>query len=56
MLARETRGDAEPRQPHAAACPVHQDICRFDVLMDKASLVHLAKRPREGDRDAQEMR
>src|SRR3984957_14473467 len=56
MLARRTRGNAEPRQPHAAACRVHQDICWFDVLMDKASLVHLAERPREGDRDAQEIR
>ena len=56
VLARQTRGDAEPRQPHAAACRVHQDICRLDVLMNKAARVHLAERPREGDRDAQEMR
>ena len=56
MLARQTRGDAEPRQPHAAACRVHQDICRLDVLMDKASLMHPAERARERDRDAQEMR
>jgi hypothetical protein len=56
VLARQTRGDAEPRQPHATACRVHQDICRFDVLMDQASLMHLAERARERDRDAQEMR
>jgi hypothetical protein len=56
MLARQTRGTAEPRQPHAAARRVHQDICRLDVLMDKASLMHSAERPREWDRDAQEMR
>ena len=56
VLARQTRGNAEPRQPHAAACRVHQDICRLDVLMDQASLMHLAERPRERDRDAQEMR
>src|ERR1700688_4984077 len=56
MLARQTRGNAEPRQPHAAACRVHQDICRLDVLMDKASLMHSAERRRERDRDAQEIR
>src|SRR6267154_2591055 len=55
-LAWQTRGNAEPYQPHAAACRVHQDICRLDVLMDKASLMHLAERARERDRDAQEMR
>ena len=56
VLARQTRGNAEPRQPHAAACRVHQDICRLDVLVDQASLMHSAERPRERDRDAQEMR
>ncbi len=56
MLARQTRGDAEPRQPHAAACCVHQDICGLDVLMDKAALMHSAERSRERDRDAQELR
>src|SRR6266404_7040763 len=55
MLARQTRGNAEPRQPNPAAYLVHQDICRLDVLMDQASLMHLAERPRERDRDAQEM-
>ena len=39
-----------------AACRVHQDICRLDVLMDKASLMHVTECPRERDRDAQEMR
>jgi hypothetical protein len=56
MLARQTRGNAKPCQPQAAACRVRQDICRLDVLMDKASLMHPAERPRERDRDAQEMR
>ncbi len=56
VLARQTRGDAEARQPHAAGCRVHQDICRLDVLVDEASLMHLAERPRERDRDAQELR
>src|ERR1700680_1251843 len=56
MLARQTRGNAEPRQPYATACRVHQDICRLDVLMDKTSLMHMAQRPRERDRDVQEMR
>jgi hypothetical protein len=55
-LARQTRGNAEPRQPHAAASRVHQDICRLDVLTDEASFMHLAERRRERDRDAQEMR
>jgi hypothetical protein len=56
MLAWQTRCDAEPRQPHAAACPVHQYICRLDVLLDQASLMHLAECTRKWDRDAQEMR
>jgi hypothetical protein len=48
------RDNAEPRQPHAAACRIHHEICRLDVLMDKASLTYLAKRPRKSDRDPQE--
>src|SRR6202040_2210774 len=56
MLAWQTRGNAEPRQPRAAACRVHQYIGRLDVLMDETSLMHPAERPRERDRDAQEMR
>jgi hypothetical protein len=56
VLARQTRGDAEPRQPHVAACRVDQDVCRLDVLVDQASLMHLSERPRKRDRDAQEMR
>jgi hypothetical protein len=55
-LARQTRGNAESRQPYAAACYVHQNICRLDVLMDQASRMHLAERPRKRERDAQEMR
>ena len=55
-LARQTRGDAETRQPDAAACRVHEDIGRLDVLVDEASRMHLAERGRERDRDAQEMR
>src|SRR5258705_357533 len=44
------------RSSSGAACRVHQDICRLDVLVDKASLMHVAQRPGERDRDAQEMR
>jgi hypothetical protein len=56
-LTRGRRGrNAEPRQPHAAACSVHQNICRLDVLMDKASLMHSAERPRKRHRDAQKLR
>jgi hypothetical protein len=52
-LARQTRGNAGPRQPRAAACRVHQDICRLDVPMDKAMLMHMVERPpREGSRCA----
>src|ERR1700722_20028730 len=51
MLARETRGYAEPGQPYAAACRIHQDIRRLDILMDEAALVYMAQRPRQGDRD-----
>src|ERR1700688_1198311 len=56
MLARQTRGNANPRQPHAAACLVDQNICRLDVLVDEAVLMHFAKRPRKRDRDTQEKR
>ena len=56
VLARQTRGNAESRQPHAAARRVHQDVCRLDVPMDKAALMHMAERPRKRERDAQEMR
>ena len=56
MLARQTRGNAEARQPHAAACLVDQNICRLDVLMDQTSVMHLAERRRNRDRDAQERR
>ncbi len=34
---------------------VHQHICRLDVLVDEATLMHMAERPRERDRDAQEL-
>jgi hypothetical protein len=54
VLARQMRSNAETGQPDAAAFPVHQDIFRFDVLMDQASLVHLAERSGEPDRDSQE--
>jgi len=43
MLARQL-GNAEPRQPNAAACRVRQIFAGFDVLMDKASLMHMAER------------
>src|SRR6202011_1821114 len=56
VLAWQTRGSAEPRQPHAAACRIHQDISWLNVLMDEATLMHMANRPRKRDRDTQEMR
>ena len=40
MLARQTRGDAEAGEPDAAACDVHQDVGRLDVLVDQISLMH----------------
>ena len=55
-LARQTRGNAKPRQPHAATCRVHQDIGRLDVLMDETPLMYAAQRRCKRDRDAQEMR
>src|SRR3954470_19431110 len=55
MLTRQTRRNAKPRQPYAAACRFHQDICRLDVLMDEATLMHMAERARQRDRDAQEL-
>ena len=45
MLARQTRGNAEPRQPHAAACRVHQDVGRLEVAVDDAVLVGVLHRP-----------
>ena len=56
MLARQTRGDAEAGEPDAAACDVHQDVGRLDVLVDQPAQVHLADCGRERDRDAQELR
>lgn len=56
LLARQTRGHAEPRQPHAAGCRIHQDICRLDVLMNEATLMHMADRTSERDRYVQETR
>jgi hypothetical protein len=35
---------------------VHQDICRLDILVNQASLMHLAERRRQRNRDVQEMR
>ena len=56
MLAGQPGGNAEPGEPGAAACHVHQDIRRLDVFMDKTSLMHSAERTRERDRDVQEFR
>jgi hypothetical protein len=55
-LARQKRSNAEPRQPRAAVCSIHQDIRRLDVLMNETSLMHAAQRPRQTDRDVQKMR
>jgi len=51
-LARQTRGNAEPRHPHTTPCCIHQEIGWLDVLVDKASLMHPAQHPRERDRNA----
>ena len=56
MLARQTGRNAEAREPDAAPGRVHQDVCRLDVLMNKAALMHSANCIRERDRDAQEFR
>ena len=55
-LARQTRRDAEAREPDAAGCRVDQDIGRLDVLVDEALPVHLAECGRERDRDAHDAR
>jgi hypothetical protein len=52
-LARNAGGNAEAGEPDAAAFHVHQHISRFDVLMNKSSLMHLPERARERDRNAQ---
>jgi hypothetical protein len=54
--SRQKRSNAEPRQPRAAVCSIHQDIRRLDVLMNETSLMHAAQRPRQTDRDVQKMR
>ena len=53
-LARQTRGDAEPGEPHPSVGAVHQDIGRLDVLVDEAALVRLAQRGDDADGEAQE--
>ena len=50
-FARETRGDAEPRQPHLAGRVVEQDVARLNILMDEAALVKLADS--RGNRDGE---
>ena len=56
MLSRQTRSNAEPGEPCALASRVHQDIRWLDVLVDDASLMHLADRGHEWNGDAQELR
>ena len=53
-FAREPRGDAEAGQPHPPVGAVHQNMTRFQVLVDEAALVGLAQRPCDPDREAQE--
>src|SRR5208282_6386428 len=51
-FAWEARGNAETREPHLATRAVHQDIGRFDVLVDEAALVDLAQSPGNADGEA----
>ena len=53
-LARQTRGDAETGEPDLAAGAVHQDIGRFDVLVDEPGLMDLAQGDRDADGEVQE--
>ena len=52
MLAGQAGGNSETGEPGAAACPVHQDIGRLDVLMNEAPLMHAAECSRERHGDA----
>ena len=52
-VMRQAGGDAKPGQPHAAAGPVHQDVRRFQVLMDQAARMRLPDGGRERDGKAQ---
>jgi hypothetical protein len=48
------RAGAEPGQPDLSDSPVHEDICRFDVLMNGAVIVDLSQGRSGADREAQE--
>jgi hypothetical protein len=37
-----------------AGSRIYQDVCRLDVLVDEAALMHLANRTHKWDRDVQE--
>src|SRR5208283_49295 len=55
-LARQAGRNAEAGEPDTAACRIHQDVRRLDVLMDQSAGMCLAKCTRERDRDAQKLR
>ena len=55
-LASQAGGNAEAGQPHAAAYRVHQNVGRFDVLVDQPVCVHLGDGVCKRDGDAQEWR
>jgi hypothetical protein len=39
----KTRSETKASQPDSAARKIHQDICRFDVLVDQTSLVEFTQ-------------
>jgi hypothetical protein len=53
-FARESRGDAEAGEPDFARCVIHQDMRRFDILMDETALVGLAQGSDDADGELQE--
>ena len=50
---RQPRGDAEAGEPHLAVGAVHQDMRRFDILVDEAAPVGLAQGAGDADREPQ---
>ena len=54
-LARESRRDAESPQPHLTRCSVGHHVGGFDVLVDEAATVQVAKGCRQTGTDAQDL-
>ena len=52
-LARQTRSDAETSELDRSGRPVHQDVCRLDVLVDEAAPVDLCEGRGGSDGEAQ---